>query len=81
MDYRDPRNGPDIDVALVRIGRNCATLHDALRALVELMEPDVELTPAQAELLADDLGSIGLMGAAILATDLDRTNRREARAR
>jgi hypothetical protein len=78
MDYRDPRNGPEVVRALAVIDHRAAELGAALAELADLLRPDVELTPDQSKDLADTLATIGLFGGGILALDLSRTRRRES---
>jgi hypothetical protein len=80
IDYRDPRNGSIIDNRLSRIYASCVDLVDQLKRLDDVLAPDVELTPKQAQDLADALGAAGVLGGAILTRDLERTARREDRA-
>lgn len=75
--YRDPRNGSEVEAALLDIVGSCDELVARLKRLDELLSPDLELTPDQSDGLAETLGAVGMLGAVILQTDLARTIRRE----
>jgi hypothetical protein len=75
--YRDFRNGRQVDSQLARIYRDCAFVTRDLAELANILSPDIELTPEQADQLTTALGRIGALGGSILTYDLTLTTLRE----
>jgi len=76
-DFHDPRNDQRVTIAIERVSMVAEDLAERLHDLAGVLEPDVELTPAQARRIARALADAGRAGAVLLMTDLERTAKRE----
>ena len=76
-DYHDPRNDHEVAILVERVAMRADGLVGAIRDLREKLAPDIELTPDQAEYIANSVGKVGSSTAALLIEDTERTAIRE----
>lgn len=77
-EYRDPRNDRQVDRAVESVITRADAVCGALKELHDLLDHEIELTPRQAERMAQALQHVGLAAGHVLLGDLALTSERES---
>ena len=75
---RDPRNDHAIDVLVERVIARADGTCEALKALHDKLDHEIELTPRQTDRMVRALGHLGMSAAHVLMMDLIGTELRES---